>query len=406
MIRRLRWKFVLAFTSVASLFLTALLAGLYLSSAAHYRQASLETLRSVLLERGRPRGGAPVALAEESPPGQLRVVLNHIYPLTEEEIAQAAAEAGRMGTDSGDLPAQHLRFLRQGAGPGRTRYAFADTTGELASLRTQALHSLLIGAAALAGLLAFSLLLSKWMIRPIEEAWTRQRQFVADASHELKTPLTVALSNVDMALAAPALPPNGKGRRRLDITKAELLRMKGLVEKLLALARMDAKEGRPPASPLAPVDLSYLLACSAASFEPLFFEAGRQLASAIAPGCHTRGDAGQLSQLAGILLDNACKYSAPGSTAFLRLERAKGGRLLLSIEDQGAPIPPEDLPRIFQRFYRADPSRGETPGYGLGLSIAHEIAAQHKGKIWAKSAGGRTVFYVELPCAPPAQNKR
>ena len=205
----------------------------------------------------------------------------------------------------------------------------------------------------------------------------------------------MALSNVDMALSIQGSFPDEKNRRRLDIAETALLRMKDLVEKLLTLARGDAEEGEADAASFVPIDLTYLLSCSTASFEPVFFDAGRCLRVEIAPGCQMMGSAGKLWELFGILLDNACKYSAPGSTVTVRLER-EGGRICLAVENDGDGIPPEALPRVFERFFRVDPSRGEIAGCGLGLSIAEEIVSRHGGKIWAESAGGRTGFYVRF----------
>ncbi|MFG6350152.1 MAG: sensor histidine kinase, partial [Oscillospiraceae bacterium] len=152
----------------------------------------------------------------------------------------------------------------------------------------------------------------------------------------------------------------------------------------------------PRAAPFSSVDLSHLLTCAAASFEPVFFESGRQLCAEIAPGCRIIGDAGTLSELFGILLDNARKYSAPGSTASIRLERDRSDGFCLTVENDGSTIPPEELPHIFERFYRGTSSRGEVSGSGLGLSIAEEIVKRHGGKIWAASTRGHTAFYVRL----------
>lgn len=395
MIRKLRRKFILVFMGVASALLAALLIGLYLSNAAHYRQMTVEALGSALMEGRRARGGVPLIVAEDGPDGQVCVLFNQIFFITEEEIAAAVMEVRETGQEMGELPARNLRFLCHRTGPSGMRVAFADIYGEKASLHAQLASSAVIGGVALLGFLLLSVALSRWIVRPVEEAWKKQRQFVADASHELKTPLTVALSNVDMALSIQGSFPDEKNRRRLDIAETALLRMKDLVEKLLTLARGDAEEGEADAASFVPIDLTYLLSCSTASFEPVFFDAGRCLRVEIAPGCQMMGSAGKLLELFGILLDNACKYSAPGSTVTVRLER-EGGRICLAVENDGDGIPPEALPRVFERFFRVDPSRGEIAGCGLGLSIAEEIVSRHGGKIWAESAGGHTGFYVRF----------
>lgn len=397
MIQRLRRKFVLVLMSAVTLFLAVLLVGMYVSNAAHYRQSSFDTLRTAVIDGERARGSMPLVVAEVAPDGQVRVLLNQIYFLTDADIAAAITEAQNSNPASGELPDRNLRYLRLANGPGQVRYAFADTYGETRSLHAQAVYSAMIGAAAFLGLLIFSVILSGWIVRPVQEAWTKQRQFVADASHELKTPLTVALSNVEMALSASGSVPDGKNRRRLDITKIELLRMKGLVEKLLVLARADVDDGQISAQPLIPVDFSYLLTCSVSSFEPLFFDAGRQLHSEIVPGCCVTGNPEKLSELISILLDNACKYSFADSVITVCLTCDSRKWVHLTVENDGKEIPTEDLPRIFDRFFRVDQSRGEISGHGLGLSIAKEITSQHSGTLQASSESGHTTFLLSLP---------
>lgn len=394
MIRKLRRKFVFVFMMAVTAFLIVLLIGLYLSNAAHYRQASMETAHSAMLEGTRVRGSMPLIIAEVDPAGRMCVLLNQIYFMTEDEIAKIIAEIKGSGYSSGELAARNLRFLCREMGPGRLRYVLVDAYGEKMALRAQAFSSAGIGFAVFLGFLAISLFLSRWIVRPVAEAWTKQRQFVADASHELKTPLTVALSNVDMLLSETEADPGSKNCRRLDITKIELLRMKDLVEKLLRLARADAQDIQIAAEPFCEIDLSHLVICSLASFEPVFYDAGRQIDSDIAPGCHTVGDPDKLSELLSILLDNACKYSAPESTVMVRLQHKNSREILLTIENDCVDFPSAELPHIFDRFYRADRSRGEVSGYGLGLSIAQEIVKQQGGKIWAESFEKRIAFRV------------
>lgn len=401
MIQKLRRKFVLILMSVVTVFLVALLLGLYLSTAAHERQTSLETLRSAAMDGALARGSMPLAVVELAPNGQVRVLLNQIYSMTDTEVTRAITSAKKDGKEWGELPDQTLRYLRREFGPDRVRYAFADTHGEVHALHAQAVASVLIGSAAFLGLLIFSVSLSYWIVRPVEAAWTKQRQFVADASHELRTPLTVALANVTLALSARDPDADEKNRRRLDIANIELLRMKTLVENLLVLARADVADGKTAAQPLVSVDFSYLLTCVVSSFEAVFFDAGREISSELSPNCLVKGDEAKLTELISILLDNACKYSATDSVIVVRLTREGKNGIHLRVENDGTTIAPEDLPRIFDRFFRADESRGELPGYGLGLSIAYEITALHQGKIWADSADGHTVFHVLLPGTNP-----
>lgn len=217
----------------------------------------------------------------------------------------------------------------------------------------------------------------------MEEAWKRQRQFAADASHELKTPLTVILSNAGLIAASPEL-TDQEDKRRIGYIQAEAGRMKQLVEELLFLARSDT--GRLAAEKTS-VDLSFLIESCALTFEPVAFDQGKQMETDVEPDLMLDGEEQKLKQLAEILLDNACKYSEPGSTIRVSLNRAAEKKIRFTVASQGTPLTKEEQKQIFERFYRADPSRGTTSGYGLGLAIAQEIVRMHGGKIWAESDG-------------------
>ena len=132
-------------------------------------------------------------------------------------------------------------------------------------------------------------------------------------------------------------------------------------------------------------------------FDASVFESGKALSYDVEEEIHVVGDAPALSQLLEILLDNAVKYSPEGGTIALRLETA-GRNAKLSVSNTGQPIPEQDLPHIFERFYRGDPSRQSTGGHGLGLAIARSIVEVHKGKIWAECRNGLVIFTVSLPC--------
>ena len=237
-----------------------------------------------------------------------------------------------------------------------------------------------------------SALLSRWLVRPVEESWRRQQQFVADASHELKTPLTVLLADADILLSRPNDTIENQ-RRWVEHRRDEGLRMKGLVEDLLFLARGDAGErGRPKGR----ADLSQVCEECVMSFEPVAFEAGLMLESRVDPGVGVTGDGEELRRLCAILLDNACKYCQPGGTVRVTLEG--GGAAALTVHNTGEPIPQEAQAHLFERFYRADAARSrEKGGYGLGLSIAATIVERHGGKIAVHSVDGEgTAFSVTL----------
>ena len=409
MLKKLRWKFILIITALLAGMLAAALAVQTVSAARQYREETERVLRAVL-DRGeaaldplRPFGsglgqddelrtGLPAFYAVADRWGRVGLALGFNAVLDEETVVRAVEEALAAGRESGRLEGLGLRFLIRSGG-NRLELAFAGMDWEREAVRRQALAAALILAAALPGFFVVSVLLSRWLVRPVEESWRRQQQFVADASHELKTPLTVLLADADILLGHPDDTIRSQSRW-VEHLRDEGLRMKGLVEDLLFLARGDAGDRERPRGR---VELSQVCEGCVMSFEPLAFEAGLVLESSVAPGVGVTGDGEELRRLCAILLDNACKYCGPGGTVRVTLEG--GGEAALTVHNTGEPIPAEDQAHLFERFYRADAARGrEKGGYGLGLSIAAAIVERHGGKIAVRSTAGEgTAFTVTLP---------
>ena len=300
--------------------------------------------------------------------------------------------------DFGVLGEYSLRYFRLESVSG-VRVAFADISGEVRTLQEMARDGVAIMAVSLLVFLGISVLLARWAVRPVEEAWKSQKQFVADASHELKTPLTVIMTNAQM-LQSAADPEQVS--RRVEYISAESRQMRDLVEQLLELARSDTSL---PGQQMEPVDLSRTAEMCALTFEPVLVERRHTLLCQIAPGLYVRGSRGRLEQLLGILLDNANKYASPDSQVRLTLRRLDKGRCLLEVFSQGEPLTREQCRKVFQRFYRADPARSADGGFGLGLSIAAGIVRQHGGSIWARPEADGNTFTVRLrtlrrPAAP------
>jgi len=228
----------------------------------------------------------------------------------------------------------------------------------------------LLGCAALVLMLIF--LLSKKAVKPIAESYEKQKQFVTDANHELKTPLTLILANLDIAEAEL-----GKNEW-LDDIRSEGHRMTELVNQLVALSRMD-EEGQP--LNITEVAFGDLVADTVAEFEPLAKERGKVLTASVDKEITYLGDEALLSRLVGILMDNAIKYCDQGGEITVNLHR--GRRIILTVENTYAAVDELELNRLFDRFYRADKARKFTGGYGVGLSMAKAIVEKHKGEITA-----------------------
>ncbi len=396
MIRKLRWKVIGLNMGMVFCVLLAVFAAVYFSSRAVIARSVQQQLQQVLqtgsgYDLSQPgQEGVPCFVAEVYASGTVRVSGNSYYDLTDKaalvDIVTAALSAD---SDEGVLAEHHLRYLRQ-TGLLSTRIAFTDSTLEQATLRSLLTGSLLIGLAALAVLFACSYVLSGAVTRPVDRAWQQQKQFLSDASHELKTPLTVILSSAEL-LEQSAAPEQ---KQYVDNVRAESRRMKRLVEDMLTLSRVERGGEHLPDTT---ADLSDAAADAALRFEPVAYEAGHTLSYDIAPGLLVRGDSGKLEQAVAVLLDNAIKYAAPGTE--VRLDAARQGKnACLWVENEGDPIPADKLPHIFDRFYRADASRTDGGSFGLGLPIARAIVEAHRGTLRCDSGGHTTRFTITLPC--------
>ena len=248
MIRKLRWKVVGLNMGMVFCVLLAVFAAVYFSSRAVISRNVRQQLQQALqpssgYELYRPgQEGLPCFVAEVYASGTVRVSGNSYYDLTD-KAALAEIVTAALAAESGEgvLPAHHLRYLRQ-EGLLSTRIAFTDSTLEQATLRSLLTGSLLSGLAALAVLFACSYVLSGAVTRPVDRAWAQQKQFLSDASHELKTPLTVILSSTEL-LEQGAAPEQ---RQYVDNIRAESRRMKQLVEDMLTLSRAERGDTRLP----------------------------------------------------------------------------------------------------------------------------------------------------------------
>ena len=387
MIRKLRWKITGVTLLVSALVLTAVFACVYLFSRNNIAESYEYQLRQAVVS-GTSEARVPCFVAEVLPSGTVRVSGSNYYDLQDEDtLLPLVTAALSADADSGVLRTQHMRYLRL-EGAIAVRIAFMDSTFEQATLRALVRVCLLIGAAALLVLFGLSWLLSGFVTRPVARTWQNQQQFLSDASHELKTPLTVILSSADL-LKTSAQPEQ---RQYVDNISVESRRMKALVEDMLTLSR--AESGR--AAPFAPLDLSDLVTDAALRFEPVAFEAGHPLQYDIQNGASLSGDRQQLDQLLDILLDNAVKYAAEDAPIRLTLD-ISGKNAVLAVENPGDPIPPDKLPHLFDRFYRVDDARTGAGSFGLGLAIAQQIVHRHKGIITAASDARATRFTVTLP---------
>lgn len=290
-----------------------------------------------------------------------------------EEVTKAALTSNK---NVGVFWDSQLRYLVRET-PEGTKIAFADMNRELERMTSLLSTMALVGAGALGAFMLVSLYLARWALKPVDEAWEKQKRFVADASHELKTPLTVILANTGILLSHREETIQSQ-EKWVAYTEAEANRMKKLVDDLLFLAKYDS-EHKPTLQ--TEINISDVLWSTLLPFESVAFEAGVEIDTEITPDLSIAGNEGQIRQLGVILLDNACKYAGKGGRIRVNLEKVSEG-ILLKVNNTGQPIPEDHLAHIFDRFYRAESARTrETGGYGLGLAIASTIVDTHNGKI-------------------------
>lgn len=294
--------------------------------------------------------------------------------------------------DMGILEGYHLRYLRVSR-PTGYMIAFADTSYE-DSLRSGVMkYGGLACAGIWLGFLVLSYFFSRWAVKPVEESIRMQKQFVADASHELKTPLTVITANTEL-LSEQYTGISAEADKWLEHIMQECREMRSLVESLLMLAKNDAltqKKGT-----FSVFSLSDLVMEKVLTFEPVFYQEEKQLEYQLDEEVQMLGDPEQMGQLIKALLDNAVKYSLPKGKTVVKLETAGRRRIRLWVNSQGEAIPEDKRSLIFRRFYRGDSARSSCSGYGLGLAIAAETAGKHRAKIGVEYRDGMNCFYLTV----------
>lgn len=313
----------------------------------------------------------------------LQTDIAQIAAVNEESAQLYAQSAVESGHTAGFLDDYRYLVLAE---EGNTRVIFLDCGRSLSSFRTTLLASVALSLLGLLAVLVLLLILSHRIVRPVAESYEKQKQFITDAGHELKTPMTIISADAELAEMEC-----GENQWLVDIRR-QTERLTGLTNDLIYLSRME--EEQPPLQviefPLSDVaeEMALPFLAPAKSQE-------KELAMHIQPMLSFTGDEKAIRQLISILLDNALKYSPAGGQLELRLEK-QGRNILLTVTNTTIqPVKKDKLSHLFDRFYRSDQSRNsQTGGYGLGLSIARSIVLAHKGKIRAESPDGATLSVV------------
>lgn len=391
MLKKLRNKFIWITLGIVVAMLAIILGLIFHFTARDMEKDAYDSLyaltQSVQIPGSRVENlKLPYFTMEITVDGRITAQGHTYYDLSDESFLLELAETvlRQEGTE-GELSRYSLLFSRI-SGLARQIVIFVDISGQEAALRSMVESALLIAAISLLAFWGVSFLLARWAVRPVEKAWQQQKQFVSDASHELKTPLTVIMSNAELLEETVQ-------DQSLQSIQTAATQMRSLVEGLLELARADNGQIQ---RCFERVCMSELTEEAAMLFEAPLYEKGRMLQTRIQPDIFLKGSPQYLKQLVDILLDNAGKYGIPGIVS-VSLSR-QGKNCLLTVANPGEPIPESEKNKIFERFYRMDAARNAPGSFGLGLSIAMSVVQEHGGRLWVESNPTGNCFCVQLPC--------
>jgi len=414
MFKRSRRKIVAAIMSVLVLLWVGTLGVIYASSyfdmkkqnrqmlEAHAQMYTLSQAFGELIQPGRPIPEGGHGFRPGFDPEMPKFRLSTFYSVAlsyEGQVLEIQNQPPTVYTD-GELETLAKRILANGKTQGKERnlafyaldkggytlVAFMDNTIVNESAVMLFHYTLVFGGVAMVIFFFLSVFLARKIVQPLEESYRKQKQFISDAGHELKTPVSVVSANAEL------LGREIGANQWLQNIQYENRRMGTLIGQLLELARSESA-----APQMEYIDFSRLVEGEALPFESVAFEKGLTLNARITGGIALEGDSTQLKQLVSILLDNAIRHSHGKGEVGLLLTQEHGAAKL-SVTNQAPEIPPEQREKIFERFYRVDEARnGEDKHYGLGLAIAKAITVSHKGRIEVLCHDGLVEFRVQLP---------
>ena len=307
------------------------------------------------------------------------------FEIVKSAINQMSIKGNQFGTMQ--IFNSEYRFMTS-MGSGGSNLILLDRSPERATINKLVFIFLLIGIVGLLIMFCISWLLAKWTVTPIATAWEKQKQFVADASHELKTPLAVISANTEVIMSDPGASVSGQSKW-LNYIQSETMRMSKLISNLLSIARMDHASNTKAQGTV--MSLSDTVSNICLSFEPVIYEKGKTLNTVIQRKVMLRAEEDDVKQLLSILLDNAVVHSVPKALITVSLSKDAQGKIRLAVSNTAKDIPPEQLSHLFDRFYRVD-TEGSPNGSGLGLSIAKSIVNQMGGKISVSSENQLVTF--------------
>ena len=404
MTKKLRYKFIWIIMSIITIMLCIIMCMIYFFTKMNLENNSIHMLQNIATNPFLQR--VPGELSEEvglpyftlqiSTQGELMATGGGYYDLSDEYFLKNLIRATFSDSSrTGIIKEYKLRYYRVST-PINQILVYADISSEQATLNHLLRNCIGIGLICLLVFFIISVLLARWVVRPVEQAWEQQRRFIADASHELKTPM-VMLSGYSEALLDDIVTEPDEVKEMVSIIKDESDRMNKLVNELLIIARMDSDE---VLYDITPQDFNILLEelHQRFSFEmrdnELTLEINIPADTVVFPF-----DYDKLNQVFTNLIDNAIRYTKAGGVITINVSREDDGYITVEVKDTGTGIKRENLKHIFERFYKADEARTRGKhGTGLGLYIVSNIITNHDGTITADSLVGEgTTFTIKLP---------
>lgn len=310
--------------------------------------------------------------------------LDRIAAVDEDTAEEYAQEVSKKSGSTGFEGIYRYRVTETEDG---IKYVFLDCRREISNFRTVLVTTVSVSFLGLVAVLVLVVIFSRMVFRPVEESIQKQKRFITDASHELKTPLTIIDANTEV------LEMESGESQWTKSTRKQIQRLSGLVQQLVTLTRLDEEKGL---QDTAEFNLSEAVSESVQPYEALAQTKEKKLTLEIENDLSYVGSEKSIRQLTGILMDNAVKYSSDKRNITLTL-RKKGKKIFLEVYNDADELPQGKLDVLFERFYRLDSSRNSgTGGSGIGLSVAKAIVQAHKGKITAENKNGKGLTITVL----------
>ena len=312
-----------------------------------------------------------------------------------ESAVAYAEQAMETGKERGFV--DNYRFVVTEASDGDTLVIFLDCGRSLDTFRTFLIASAAMAAAGCLGVLLLVVLFSGRIVRPVAESYEKQKRFITDAGHEIKTPLAIIDADADVL----ELDLEDEDNEWLQDIRRQTRRLTELTNDLVYLSRMEEQQHDTAA--MVDFPLSDVVSETAQGFQSRALQKEQVFTQSIQPMLTLHGDEKAIRQLTSILLDNAVKYTPEGGKIDLKLEQQGRNVVLTVYNDAASPVPRESMDKLFDRFYRTDPSRSSvTGGHGIGLSIARAVVQAHKGRITASTTDEKS---LKITAILPAEGK-